>query len=66
MERILDSVKQKPRPAAILNSHPTLQAPPDGNLFRRDDVFRCQVEGDRQTRHFRIGWNIWTDDQWLD
>lgn len=66
MERILDSVKQRPRPAAILYCHPTLQTPLDGDLFGRDDVFRCQVEGERQTRRFRIGWNIWTNDEWLD
>ena len=65
MARVLASLAEVPRPAAILYGHPTLQAPLDPEVFRRDGVFLEACRGARATKKFRIGWSIWTNDAWL-
>ncbi|HTR54210.1 MAG TPA: class I SAM-dependent methyltransferase [Kofleriaceae bacterium] len=65
MARVLASLAEAPRPAAILYGHPTLQAPLDPDVFRRGGMFLEACRGARATKRFRIGWSIWTNDAWL-
>jgi hypothetical protein len=66
MARIRAALVEEPRPAAILYGHPTLQRPMDARVFARGDVFRQAVAGERRTRHFRVGWSVWSNDAWLE
>jgi hypothetical protein len=66
MDRLLASLEANPRPAAILYGHPTLQRCIDPSVFARGGVFRDVANGERMTRHFRIGWSVWTNQAWLD
>ncbi len=63
--RLNASLTAAPRPAAILYGHPTLQPALDPGVFAAGDVFRLAVDGGRATRHFRIGWSVWTNAAWL-
>lgn len=65
LARVLASLADSPRPAAILYAHPTLQEPMDPRVFAERDVFRPAIAGERRTRHFRIGWSVWTNEAWL-
>ncbi|HEU0034521.1 MAG TPA: hypothetical protein VFQ53_28050, partial [Kofleriaceae bacterium] len=65
MARIRAALLEEPRPAAILYGHPTLQRPMDPRVFARGDIFRQAVAGERRTRHFRVGWSVWSNDAWL-
>ncbi len=62
--RLVGSLVRLPRPAAILYGHPTLQPRLDDRMFTVGGVFDAAAEGARQTRHFRIGWTIFTNDRW--
>ncbi len=65
IDRIAASLALSPRPAAILYGHPTLQRPLDPAVFARGDVFGELVHGERRTRHYRIGWSVWTNEAWF-
>jgi SAM-dependent methyltransferase len=65
IDRIVASVAAAPRPVAILYGHPTLQRCLDEDVFVRGGLFRREHDGARTTRHFRIGWSIWTTRAWL-
>jgi SAM-dependent methyltransferase len=64
--RLVASVERKPRPAALLYCHPTLQRRIDNNVFTGNGMFCQAAEGARQTRRFTVGWTIFTNDLWLD
>ena len=64
--RLVRSVERKPRPAAILYCHPTMQPCISGDVFTESGVFRCTAEGARLTRRFSIGWTIFTNSTWLE
>ncbi|MBK7194900.1 MAG: class I SAM-dependent methyltransferase [Myxococcales bacterium] len=65
VDRIVAAVAARPRPTAILYGHPTLQRPLDEDVFCRGGLFRRQHAGARVTRNFRIGWSIWSNQDWL-
>jgi len=65
LDRLVRSLAEAPRPAAILSGHPILQQPLDPSLFARDGVFGIQAEGSRRTRRYRIRWTVWTNHPWL-
>jgi SAM-dependent methyltransferase len=65
IDRLVASLAAAPRPAAILYGHPTLQAPLDPAVFARGDMFGELARGERRTRHYRIGWSVWTNEAWL-
>lgn len=65
VDRLVASIAASPRPVAILYGHPTLQRRLDDDVFARGGLF-CRVHaGARRTRHFQIGWTIWTNEAWL-
>ena len=64
--RLVASIERRPRPAAILYCHPTLQRRIDDEVFTANGIFGTLAEGARQTRRFRIGWTVFTNDLWLD
>jgi hypothetical protein len=64
--RVLASLEEDPRPAAILYGHPTLQRCIEPDVFTELDVFRLATAGARSTRRFRIGWTVWTNQAWLE
>jgi len=65
MGRLVATLEASPRPAAILYGHPTLQRTLERDVFELRGVFRATVEGARRTKHFRIGWTVWTNEAWL-
>lgn len=65
VDRLVGSLAASPRPAAILYGHPTIQRPMDPAVFARGDMFRLAIAGERRTRHFRVGWSVWTNEAWL-
>lgn len=65
IDRVVASVAGAPRPVAILYAHPTLQRCLDEDVFARGGLFRRVHAGARETRRFRIGWTIWTNEAWL-
>ncbi len=65
IDRLVAAVAARPRPAAILYGHPTLQRPLDEDVFCRGGLFRRQQVGARITRSFTIGWSIWSNQEWL-
>jgi SAM-dependent methyltransferase len=65
VDRIVSSIAGAPRPVAILYGHPTLQRSLDEDVFARGGLFRRVHAGARTTRHFQIGWTIWTNEAWL-
>jgi SAM-dependent methyltransferase len=65
IDRIVASIAAEPRPVAILYGHPTLQRSLDEDVFARGGVLRRAHVGARETRRFRIGWSIWTNQAWL-
>ena len=66
MAGLVLSLERNPRPAGILYCHPTLQPCIDPEVFTVSGVFRCAAEGERRTRRFRVGWTVFTNDDWLD
>lgn len=65
IDRIVASIAAAPRPVAILYGHPTLQRSLDEDVFARGGVLGRAHVGARETRKFRIGWSIWTNQAWL-
>ncbi len=65
LDRLAASLRETPRPAAILYCHPILQPPLDPAVFERGDLFAIDAEGARRTRRFQIRWTIWTNRAWL-
>jgi SAM-dependent methyltransferase len=65
IDRLVAAISASPRPAAILYGHPTLQAPLDPAVFARGAMFGELANGARRTRHYRIGWSVWTNEVWL-
>jgi SAM-dependent methyltransferase len=65
VDRLVASLAAAPRPAAILYGHPTLQSPLDPAVFARGAMFGESAHGERRTRHYRIGWSVWTNEAWL-
>jgi SAM-dependent methyltransferase len=66
VDRLLASLDESPRPAAILYCHPTLQRCLDPAVFAQRDVLQSVAAGERRTRRFRVGWTIWTNRSWLE
>jgi len=64
IDRLVASLVASPRPAAILYGHPTLQQPFDASVFERGGVFTQHANGCRHTSFYRIGWSVWTNEQW--
>jgi SAM-dependent methyltransferase len=65
VDGLVASVVASPRPAAVLYCHPTLQARYDDAIFARHGVLAPAREGARRTRHFTLGWSVWTNHAWL-
>jgi SAM-dependent methyltransferase len=65
IDRLCASLAARPRPAAIVYGHPTVQAPYEPSVFARGGVFASDARGGRSTRRFEIGWSIWTNRAWL-
>jgi SAM-dependent methyltransferase len=63
--RLVASVRRKPRPAAILYCHPTLQDCIRPEAFTDGGMFAQSAEGQRQTRRFVLGWTLYTNELWL-
>lgn len=63
--RIVAAVAERPRPAAILYCHPTLQKRFAAEVFTQGDMFDIAAEGERRTRHFSVGWTVATNRGWL-
>jgi hypothetical protein len=66
LARLRAAIEASARPVAILYGHPTLQRCINPEVFARGGMFRCAREGGRRTRSFRIGWSIWSNQDWLD
>ena len=66
LARVRAAVEASPRPVAILYGHPTLQQCIDPGVFARGGIFHRVRDGERRTRHFAIGWSIWTNQDWLE
>jgi SAM-dependent methyltransferase len=66
VDRLVASLAAAPRPLAVLYGHPTLQAPYDDSIFTRHGVLVLAAAGARRTRHFALGWSVWTNQAWLD
>jgi SAM-dependent methyltransferase len=65
IDRIVASIAAALRPVAILYGHPTLQRSLDEDVFARGGLLGRAHVGFRETRRFRIGWSIWTNQAWL-
>lgn len=66
IDGLVASLVATPRPAAVLYCHPTLQERYDDEIFARHGVFAQASEGARRTRHFALGWSVWTNQAWLE
>jgi SAM-dependent methyltransferase len=56
--QVIARLAELPTPVAILYCHPTVQPAFAPAVFA---PFTRTVEGERRTRHFRLGWSIWTN-----
>lgn len=66
LARLRAAIEASPRPVAILYGHPTLQQCIDPVVFARGAMFDRVRDGERRTKRFRIGWTIWSNQDWLD
>lgn len=65
IDGIVASLVEAPRPAAVMYCHPTLQTRYEDAVFARHGVLAHACEGARRTRHFELGWSVWTNHAWL-
>jgi hypothetical protein len=66
LRRLRESIVAKPRAAAVLYCHPTLQSPLASELFEAGSVFRRTAHGARNTRSFELGWSVFTNAAWME
>lgn len=66
IQRLQASVRTRPRAAAVLYCHPTLQTALDRNVFEDGGILQLEGQGHRHTRRFRIGWSVFTNRDWLE